>query len=374
VNDAPIVTSGGPASTDEGTPVSAFVSFTDVESTDTHTCSINWGDGTPVAVGTVTEPSGSTAGTCSGSHTYVDDNPTNTASDPYNATFTVTDSASTTGGTPTLAGSAIDVITVRNVPPVVTINSPASGATYPIGTTVLFAGSFTDVGKNDTHSAVWTADGADFPGTVTEVAGSGTGTVTGSHQFNTPGVYDIVLHVTDDDSGTGSASTVGGPNGLPARIIIYDPNAGFVTGGGYITQALGMIPAGASVGAKANYGFNAKYKGSSAPTGEVEFQLKPANINFHATSLDWLLVNTTSSPARAQFQGSGTNNGGGSYCFLLTVTDGGQTDTFRIKIWTKVDPTCGTTPSSYLYDNEPGVADNINPITPAAGGNIVVHK
>src|SRR5439155_873515 len=76
VNDAPVATSGSAASTNEGTLVSASITFTDLEPSDTHTCSISWGDGIPAATGSVTEPSGSTAGTCSGSHTYADDNPT----------------------------------------------------------------------------------------------------------------------------------------------------------------------------------------------------------------------------------------------------------------------------------------------------------
>src|SRR5207249_4633520 len=61
VNDAPVATSGSAASTNEGTLVSASITFTDIEASDTHTCSISWGDGTPAATGSVTEPSGSTA-------------------------------------------------------------------------------------------------------------------------------------------------------------------------------------------------------------------------------------------------------------------------------------------------------------------------
>jgi hypothetical protein len=256
-------------------------------------------------------------------------------------------------------------VVVSNVAPSVIITGPPSGSIYPVGTTVTFTGSFTDAGSSDTHSAQWAADSTTFAGSVTEAGGNGT--VTGSRTFTTPGVYNISLTVTDDDGGATTATTVGGPNGLPARIIVYDPNAGFVTGGGYINHAAtGMIPAGPSMVDKANYGFNAKYKkGSSTPDGEVEFQLKPANINFHSTSLDWLIVNTTAT--RAQLQGSGTVNGAGSYGFLLTVTDGGSSDTFRIRIWDK-----GT--GTVVYDNEPGRLDSTDPITPAAGGNIVVHK
>ena len=45
-------------------------------------------------------------------------------------------------------------------------------------------------------------------------------------------------------------------------------------------------------------------EGSSAPEGETEFQCKVCNINFHSTSLDWLLVSTlTSRPQRRLSEG-----------------------------------------------------------------------
>src|SRR5439155_3640526 len=211
-------------------------------------------------------------------------------------------------------------VNVNNVDPTVTITSPPSGSIYAVGIPVIFNGSFTDPGTADLHTAQWKFDTIIQNGTVTEASGSGT--VTTTYTFTTPGVYDVTLTVTDDDGGVGSANTV---NGLPARVVIYDPSAGFVTGGGYIVQTSTMIPGGSTnAGAKANYGFNAKYqKNSTLPQGELEFQLKPANVNFHATSIDWLVVNTNTSPNRAQFQGSGTVNGAGSYGFLATVTDGG---------------------------------------------------
>jgi hypothetical protein len=257
------------------------------------------------------------------------------------------------------------------------MTGPVAGNIFQMGSTVTFTGSFADVGTLDTHAACppagpwvncthWNVDATNVSGTVNE----GAHTATATYTFSTPGVYLISLTVYDDDTGFGIANTF---NGLTAMVVIYDPTAGFVTGGGYILQKANMIPTG-PVDAKANYGFNAKYqKNSSIPQGEVEFQLKP-NINFHSTSLDWLIVNTNVNPARAQFQGSGTVNGSGSYGFLLTVTDGGQTDTFRIKIWDKSNPLNSPSPTVFIYDNEPPLADNTNPITPAAGGNIVVHK
>jgi hypothetical protein len=58
----------------------APATFNDLGTLDTHTATINWGDGTPMEAGTVFEnpfgPPGSTLGadgTVSGSHVYADD-------------------------------------------------------------------------------------------------------------------------------------------------------------------------------------------------------------------------------------------------------------------------------------------------------------
>ena len=264
-------------------------------------------------------------------------------------------------------------ITVNNVKPTAVITGPASGSIYPVGTTVTFSGSFTDVGKNDSHAnpctpawtcTYWTFDTIKSAGVVTETVGTGTGTVSGSYTFTAPGVYNIKLTVTDDDGGFGEATTV---NGMPAMIVIYDPSAGFVTGGGYITHNPGTMTPAASVG-KDNFGFVSKYKkGASVPDGETEFQCKVCDINFHSTSYDWLVVQQIPGGYRAQFMGSGTINGTGSYGFLATVIDKGNTDTFRIRIWNK------NAGNAVVYDNEPTLADSTNPTTITSGGNIVIH-
>lgn len=67
-------------------------------------------------------------------------------------------------------------------------------------------------------------------------------------------------------------------------------------------------------------------------------------------------------------------NGGGSYGFLLTATDGqvaggGGVDKFRIKIWDKNNA------DSIVYDNAPGSDDIYSSTTQAiGGGSIVIHS
>ncbi|MCK4302721.1 MAG: right-handed parallel beta-helix repeat-containing protein, partial [Candidatus Eisenbacteria sp.] len=93
---------------------------------------------------------------------------------------------------------------------------------------------------------------------------------------------------------------------------------------------------------KATFGFVSKYKkGASVPTGQTEFQFKVADLNFHSSSYDWLVI---TGGQKAMYKGTGTINGAGNYGFMLSATDA-DIDTFRIKIW---DKDTGTT----IYDNK----------------------
>src|SRR5690606_25196896 len=87
----------------EGELVEVSVAFTDTGSQDTHTCTIDYGDGSAPEDGTVDQA----AGTCTGQHTYRDD-----ASEPFTITITVTDDAE--------ASARIEVKhTVENVDPTI---------------------------------------------------------------------------------------------------------------------------------------------------------------------------------------------------------------------------------------------------------------
>jgi hypothetical protein len=102
-------------------------------------------------------------------------------------------------------------------------------------------------------------------------------------------------------------------------VVIYDPDGGFVTGGGWINSPAGAYPLDAALAGKATFGFVSKYlHGATVPTGNTEFQFKIANLNFKSSVYEWLVV----AGARAQYKGSGTINGSGDYGFLLTCIDG----------------------------------------------------
>ena len=197
-------------------------------------------------------------------------------------------------------------------------------------------------------------------GAVTESGGSGS--CTGSRTYSAAGVYTVQATVTDDDTGSASKTH--------EYIVVYDPSAGFVTGGGWLHSPAGAYALNPSLTGRANFGFVSKYqKGAQTPTGQTEFQFQVASFNFHSSIYDWLVV----AGSKAQFKGSGTISGSGDYAFLLTARDGqqpggGGVDKFRIKIWNK-------STNAVIYDNKMGTSDDIDSADPQeiAGGSIVIH-
>jgi PKD repeat protein len=220
------------------------------------------------------------------------------------------------------------------------------------GTSITAFASFDDPDQGDTHTFTW--DWGD--GSALEV-----GAQSAVHAYATPGVYTITVTVAD----AAGASA----EGTSQFVVIYDPDGGFVTGGGWINSPLGAYAANPSLTGKATFGFVSKYlKGATVPSGNTEFQFKVADFSFKSTSYDWLVV----AGAKAQFKGSGTINGAGDYGFMLTATDGqvsggGEADKFRIKIWDKAT-------GDAIYDNQMGEINDALPATELQGGSIVVHK
>jgi uncharacterized delta-60 repeat protein len=254
-------------------------------------------------------------------------------------------------------------ITIENPPPEASVTGPPSGAVFPVGTLVTLAGTCTD-NAGDMHTATWICDGTPVAGEMNELTGEVTATVA----FTMPGVYQVALTITDV---CGNSVTVTSVDDGPAMVVIYDPNGGFVTGGGWITSPPGAYPADPALTGKASFGFVSKYqKGATAPSGQTEFLFRVANFNFHSLVYEWLVV----AGPKAQYKGTGTVNGAGEYGFLLTATDGqvlggGDQDKFRIKIWDKAA-------NLVVYDNVLGASDDVDNANPQVigGGSIVIHK
>jgi len=230
------------------------------------------------------------------------------------------------------------------------------------GTTIYASADFSDRSASDSHIATWDwGDGTTSDGIVYESGGSGT--VEGNHMYDAAGVYTVTLTVID-----GNAPDMYGTEAFH-YVVIYDPEGGFVTGGGWITSPEGAYVADSTLVGKATFGFVSKYKkGATVPTGVTEFQFKVADLNFHSDTYQWLVV----AGPKAQYKGTGTINSEGEYGFMLTAIDGqinggGGTDKFRIKIWDK-------TTDAIVYDNMLESPDDADPSTIIGGGSIVIHK
>jgi uncharacterized repeat protein (TIGR01451 family) len=273
-----------------------------------------------------------------------------------NGTATVTVRLSDNGGT---ANGGVDYseqtfnITVSNVPPtILTLLLPVSPV--QVGTQVNLSATFSDPGTADVHTAAIDWEDGTSSGSVTEATQS----VSGSHIYNVPGIYTVTLTVSDGvDSDTEAFMYV----------VVYDPSAGFVTGGGWIISPPGAYAADPTLTGKATFGFVSKYifqKDKTTPvlSGNTEFQFHAGNLNFSSTSYQWLVVSGTS---KATYKGSGTVNGVPGYGFLLSAIDGSP-DRFRIKIW--------QTGGTVIYDNLiGGGVDEADPTTSISGGSIVLH-
>jgi hypothetical protein len=239
------------------------------------------------------------------------------------------------------------------------ISAPADP--IAIGESVIVTVDFTDPNANDTHivSCDWGDDS-----TSEAYLEQGSRSIEDTHTYTHPGVYTVTAIVSEDYCGGNSAQY--------QYIVVYDPNGGFVTGGGWINSPEGAYTADPSLTGKATFGFVSKYKkGATEPTGVTEFQFKVADLNFHSDTYDWLVI----ASAKAQYKGVGTINGEGEYKFMLSGidadindNDGFEVDRFRIRIWYEVDDI-----EHVVYDNALG-DDSDNATTEVSGGSIVIHS
>ena len=362
-NAVPTVAAGEDVTAEEGALVSlASSSFNDLGTSDTHIASIDWGDGTPPEVGVIVEapfgPPGAVGGAngaVSASHVYGDNG-------VYTVILAVEDDEEA-------SGADICVVTVSNVAPNIT-NISAPTDPIPAETLITASATFEDLGILDTHLVTWDwGDGTSSEMNIDE--DSSIRSVSEDHTYTGAGVYTIGVAVADDEGALDEA--------IFQFVVIYDPDGGFVTGGGWIDSPPGAYTpedlTDPDLTGKANFGFVSKYKkGADLPTGNTEFNFHVAELEFHSTEYEWLVV----AGAQAKFKGTGTINDDGNYGFMLFATDAdlknqdesmeeNSEDKFRIKIWDIDDG------DKVIYDNQPGEADDAEPTTTLGGGSIVIH-
>ena len=122
-------------------------------------------------------------------------------------------------------------VTVTNVAPTITsITGPL--APTALGAAISITAQFIDPGTLDTHTTLidW-GNGISSAGTVNPV----TRTVTASYTYPATGVYMVTVKVTDKDGGFHTAKITD----FTTYVVIYDPNGGFVTGGGWFNSPAG---------------------------------------------------------------------------------------------------------------------------------------
>ncbi len=129
-----------------------------------------------------------------------------------------------------------------------------------------------------------------------------------------------------------------------ALVVVYDPSAGFATGGGWIVPGgpgsdPGDLLPGLDGSSKANFGFSVKYQNGqqTVPGGNLNFHYNAGDFRLKSASMDWLVVTNTQ---WARFQGLAEIDGmAGLHPFRVDARDGanGQPDRFVIRIWAPGD-------------------------------------
>ncbi len=181
---------------DEGGTVTVNGTFTDAGILDTHTVQVDWGDGTSATSSTVDQA----AGTFTAVHTYADDDPSGTSSDPYAINVTLSDDD---GGTDTAPTTVI----VSNVDPQITALT-LDHTTIDEGGAVTLSGTFTDPGTLDTHTVL--VDWGDGTLPTSLLVAPADRTFTAVHPYpddNATDTYTIGVTLSDDDGGTDNAPT-----------------------------------------------------------------------------------------------------------------------------------------------------------------------
>ncbi|MEN8131781.1 MAG: FG-GAP repeat protein [Pseudomonadota bacterium] len=251
----------------------------------------------------------------------------------------------------------------------VTANVLSNPNPAPINTPVTLFARVDDstTGGTEVISVFYTVDG----GTANVMTASDGGFDSSIEQaeatlagFSSAGIYKLCVSGMDAAGNTSDQ--------VCTLLAVYDPNAGFITGSGWIQSPVGACQftlACTTLSGHANFGFMANYKKKEVPTGNTEFQFQTGSFVFNSDTYEWLVISGTH---KAIFRGSGTINSTGNYGFLLSAIDAEKTqsldvDTFRIQIWDKSNN------DTVVYDNEITASETDNPTTTISGGDIVIH-
>ncbi len=312
LNTAPRVSAGGDITLDEGATLARTGTITDTP--DTWSGTVDYGDGGGAGPLTVSGSSFSLT------HVYRDNG-------DYAVRVTVSDAEGATG----TAGFTAHV---RNVAPIVGAIAGAPADAVRVGATVTLHASFTDPGSLDTHTSAWRwGDGSMSAGTV---ASGGT---SATHAYTAPGVYSVTVSVTDDDGGVGISPA--------ATVLVYNPQAGSVVGGGTLAG-----PAAFAIAVRNSGG---------TTRGTVQLVVW-RGLLFHADSVDWLVT----SHGCALTAGHGRLDGRSGFSFGVIAVQTAGSDRFRIRIW-------NTATGAPVFDTSSGPLSDCTTAGRVSAGGVLVR-
>jgi len=295
VNQPPAIDSIPDVAVEEGEPVTIPVSGSDPDSD-------------PLTYAVSTLPDGASFDAQNGVFTWT---PAPGQAGTYEVTFTVTDDE---------GASASTTVTITVTPaPVTDDQAPIVTSTGPnpvaVGTPIIITAQASDeaTGGSALASAAYSLDDWASGVGISDISIDGP-RATLSFQLSglAAGVYRVQISATDEHGNVGYLAE-------PLIVVVYDPSAGFVTGGGWTDSTQG----------KATFGFVAKYqKGTTVPKGETTLNVNGAGIAFRSDSYQYLVVNG----ATAEIRGTGSVNGEPGYAMTLRVVDGGKSDAVSFRL------------------------------------------
>ena len=140
-----------------------------------------------------------------------------------------------------------------------------------------------------------------------------------STSFNKAGLYTVTSIVEDNDGNSVSCNTT---------VVVYDPDAGSIVGGGQLQSPLGLFLQDPTISGTVVFNLNLGYqRGQESPSGIVRFSLQGGDFQFVGETYEWLVVDSATT---AHFKGAGTINGEGLYVIAVDLTDNPDTMSIRI--------------------------------------------
>jgi len=335
-NVPPTVNLGPDRNAQFGSNISFNATFTDPGVLDTHTASVDWGDG-------IVEQLVAANGRVSLGHAFR----------KLGLTTVKLSVRDDDGG----EGVGTMLVNVVNTPPkLLPIIGPSDQV--EAGEVVSLSASVLDVGDTSVGFWIWDDGETTAATTRSELFGS---TASGTHAYAGPGVYSVVLVVFDSAGASASAEFL--------FVIVVDHAAGSFQAKGQVFSPPGnLFGLEPSLSGELDVAVRARYVGDKVtPSGRVNFKRGP-KLLFKSTFLEWLVVKGN----KAQIYGFGSLNGVPEYDFYAQGIDAGTSggaDGFRMKIWESGS-------GRVVYDNAQGQSDDLDRVAMPRilSGDVVITK